>query len=181
MISCKICGKQFEKQEQLKGHSSIHKAGGRYSVSRKKKFRYCLSCNKEVREKFCNVNCKNDYYWKERRAKIQAGEILDARWMRKFIEETKGNVCEHCTNSGEWNGKPLTLQLDHIDGNSDNNELSNLRILCPNCHTQTDTWCGRNKKDTVRNNYLREYKKIMVLAPDGTAPVLHTDTTRFDS
>lgn len=44
----------------------------------------------------------------------------------------------------EWQGKTLTLHLDHIDGNHTNNILSNLRWLCPNCHQQTDTW--GNKK-----------------------------------
>lgn len=44
------------------------------------------------------------------------------------------------------NGEPLTLQLDHIDGDNTNNLQENLRILCPNCHSQTDTWSGRNQK-----------------------------------
>ena len=43
-----------------------------------------------------------------------------------------------------YNGKPLTLQLDHIDGNPINNNLENLRFLCPNCHSQTDTFAGKN-------------------------------------
>ena len=50
------------------------------------------------------------------------------------------------------------MQLDHIDGNSDNNFLDNLRLLCPNCHTQTETFSTRQKKNTVRNRYLRKSK-----------------------
>lgn len=45
-----------------------------------------------------------------------------------------------------WLGSPITLHLDHIDGNSSNNVLSNLRWLCPNCHQQTDTWGNKKKK-----------------------------------
>lgn len=41
----------------------------------------------------------------------------------------------------EWQGKPLPLQLDHVNGDHIDNRLENLRILCANCHSQTDTWC----------------------------------------
>lgn len=53
--------------------------------------------------------------------------------------------CE-CGQGPTWNGKPLTLQLDHIDGNPKNNMITNLRFLCPNCHSQTSTFTGRNSK-----------------------------------
>lgn len=43
--------------------------------------------------------------------------------------------CSICGNKGEWQGKPLTLQLDHINGNHKDNRIINLRFLCPNCHT----------------------------------------------
>lgn len=49
-------------------------------------------------------------------------------------------VCVGCGNDGNWMGTKLTLQLDHIDGDSANNIMDNLRFLCPNCHTQTGTW-----------------------------------------
>lgn len=64
---------------------------------------------------------------------------------KKLIEEGYvENICVWCKNEGEWKGKPITLELDHIDGNRYNNELENLRILCPNCHSQTPTFRGRN-------------------------------------
>ena len=53
--------------------------------------------------------------------------------------------CVACGMGDEYNGKPITLQLDHIDGHRFKHGLDNLRLLCPNCHSQTDTWCGRNK------------------------------------
>ncbi len=51
-----------------------------------------------------------------------------------------------CGNTGEWNGKKLVLQLDHKDGNSSNHSLDNLRFICPNCHSQTENFAGKNCK-----------------------------------
>ena len=44
-----------------------------------------------------------------------------------------------------WCGKEITLELDHINGDNRDHRVQNLRLLCPNCHSQTDTWRGRNK------------------------------------
>jgi hypothetical protein len=66
---------------------------------------------------------------------------LNKRLLKEGIFENK------CSDCGifEWNGKPLNMQLDHINGCSHDHRLENLRFLCANCHSQTDTFCGKNK------------------------------------
>ena len=58
------------------------------------------------------------------------------------------NKCEICGIT-EWNNNHLSMQLDHIDGDSHNHKIENLRMVCPNCHSQTHTYCGKNKNGTV--------------------------------
>lgn len=53
--------------------------------------------------------------------------------------------CSICKNTGEWNGQALSLQLDHINGVNNDHRIENKRFLCPNCHSQTSTYSGRNK------------------------------------
>lgn len=55
--------------------------------------------------------------------------------------------CDCCGNPGYWNGQELILQIDHINGDHNDNRLENLRFLCPNCHSQTDTFGGHNHYD----------------------------------
>lgn len=54
------------------------------------------------------------------------------------------NRCYICNLMAEWNGKPLSLQLDHINGIYNDHRIENLRLLCPNCHSQTETFAGKN-------------------------------------
>lgn len=58
------------------------------------------------------------------------------------------NQCYMCGLSPLWNGKRLVLVLDHINGKNSDNRIENLRLLCPNCNSQTDTFCGRSKRRT---------------------------------
>lgn len=84
-------------------------------------------------------------------AKIPLQEILEGKHpgyptqhlsTRLIAEGIKEYKCE-CCGIVDWNGKPITLQLDHIDGKPMNHLLGNLRLLCPNCHTQTPTYGNR--------------------------------------
>jgi len=64
---------------------------------------------------------------------------------RLLEENIKNDICELCEQGNTHNGIELVLQLDHINGNNKDNRLENLRIVCPNCHTQTKTW-GNKKR-----------------------------------
>ena len=54
-----------------------------------------------------------------------------------------GYIC-NCCGLTDWQGRPLVLELEHKDGNSDNNEITNVCLLCPNCHSQTATYKSKN-------------------------------------
>ena len=151
--NCLWCQKEFE--------SSNHK-----------RYRKCCSetCSKKYsvskRTETWQENLKKDpIKWYEYRKKIIDGtkkhheynklhktEILlskdfnDIGWdyKRKRILIEQNNKCGHCGLS-EWRNNPLTLDIDHVDGNNRNNLRENLIALCPNCHSITPTWRGRNK------------------------------------
>lgn len=90
-----------------------------------------------------NIFCKNS---------TASQKVLRQWYIKGNYSEYK---CAICGQGSIWNGKDLKLQLDHIDGDNKNNELTNLRWLCPNCHSQTDTFCGKGKKRIVieKKNY----------------------------
>lgn len=70
---------------------------------------------------------------------------------RKLIEfDLVKNQCVECSMGTIWNNKPLVLHLDHINGDGLDYRLENLRLLCPNCHTQTSTFAGRKMKKYYR-------------------------------
>lgn len=110
-----------------------------------KRPRECAHCGarkEDVRNKYCDTCIKNNIHVEVRKATSLAGTKVDRLRKRILIEE-RGHTCEVCGNSG-WMGQPIPLELDHIDGDSDNNASENLRLICPNCHALTPTYKGAN-------------------------------------
>ena len=68
---------------------------------------------------------------------------LKKRLLKENVFENKCDVC----GITEWNGSELNMELDHIDGNRTNHKIQNLRMICPNCHAQTDTYRSKNIKN----------------------------------
>lgn len=77
-----------------------------------------------------------------------ATRVPSSRLKRAMVELGVEEHCALCGIEGVWLGEPLPLEVDHIDGNWRNNRIENLRLLCPNCHSTTDSYRGRGKGRT---------------------------------
>jgi 5-methylcytosine-specific restriction endonuclease McrA len=112
----------------------------------------CKNCNKENSWKhsttntYCDNKCQQEYQRTTNVQKWLSGENIkaDRVTFRSYLSERKGYFCDVCKIT-DWNGVAIMLQVDHIDGNAGNNTFDNLRLLCPNCHSQQDNWGGRNR------------------------------------
>lgn len=96
--------------------------------------------------KFCTRACYDKYREDSIISPWLAGKEVKAltELMKKHVRIWDHNRCVLCGQGATWNGSPITLQVDHIDGNWKNNRPDNLRTLCPNCHTQTDNYGSKN-------------------------------------
>lgn len=89
-----------------------------------------------------------------------ASQATLRKWYKKIV---KDDFCRICNRPKLWEGKELTMILDHIDGDNHNNQIENLRWICPNCNSQLPTFAGRNiknRKNYVSMSHRKQYKKI---------------------
>lgn len=140
-------------QRFCKPQSNVQVIGGEpVEMSLKKATFKCVECGIEKRSHYssmgvyCSNLCQQNYQFTLRLNCWLAGEYAKAspRWFRKAIERTRGYACGVCGLS-VWMGQKLVLELDHIDGGYWDNSPDNLRLICPNCHSQTPTYKNRNK------------------------------------
>lgn len=97
------------------------------------------------------------------------GSRISRRKVKRHYLKLVDYCCKECGNDGVHNGSALVLQLDHINGVNDDNRLENLRLLCPNCHSQSSNYAAKNKKgydknSTVRAEYLREAREQWLIS-----------------
>jgi len=121
----------------------------------------CLECGKPVKtyhQKFCSQDCSQKARWKKTKKRIEKDGGWSPRLFgngtpRRYLLETKGHICWICENK-EWMEKPIPLVVDHVNGNSEDWRIVNLRLVCGNCDMQLPTYKGRNSGKG------RHYRKI---------------------
>jgi hypothetical protein len=104
----------------------------------------CLYCNKVNQKEKPGIYCSGDCQRKFIRNKRVNENCASSKTTKRYLIENCGYFCSNCGIS-EWNNKPIMLELEHKNGNSSDNSLDNVCLLCPNCHSQTATWKNRNK------------------------------------
>ncbi len=114
----------------------------------------CLNCNQKIssKNKFCSNKCQKEYEykkyikrWKNNEVSGMRGEYQISMYIKTYLFEKYNNKCARC-GWGKVNPytKNIPLEVEHIDGNYQNNSEENLILLCPNCHSLTETYKGAN-------------------------------------
>lgn len=125
----------------------------------------CLFCSKSftykgnAEHKYCSRDCMMAFWWKQTKEELLSVGIDNSyanTTGKKYLTELHEGKCQICLKS-EWQGQPMPLVLDHINGNPYDNSLLNLRVICHNCNAQTPTFAGRNKGNG-RFERARRYK-----------------------
>lgn len=148
----KYCGECSEKTRAYRGipRTYICELCGKEFTSKNKNAKYCSN-------QCIAISRHNEQYkdFLENNEKYCRGNYTPKSFKKDFLRE-QGGVCAICGCKPEHNGKPLVFVLDHIDGDASNNRRENLRMVCPNCDSQLDTFKSKNKNST-RRNYWREH------------------------
>ena len=147
-IICRQCKNGFEAREKNRLFCSSS-CSAKYNNTGKirRTLKTCLYCEKQLsrsNKTYCNNVCQQAA---QRKNKLESGlEKCSSKFIRAITIEKFGPKCMKC---GWCEINPITgkvpIELNHIDGNSNNNDLSNLELLCPNCHSLTPNFRNLNK------------------------------------
>lgn len=153
----KYCSQSCSAKENNKLYVKRQKTESNVEVKNlNKQIKNCLNCGCEINDStktYCNQICFHENRKKNIFNLIDNNNTtLNSRQYKKYLIEKYGNKCMEC-GWGEKNPKSNTIpiELEHIDGNGSNNTLSNLKLLCPNCHSLTPTYKGANKGNGRHN------------------------------
>lgn len=146
---CTECDKSLDYEKRHNKFCSKSCAATFNNKQRESTLPFCLNgCGNRVKRSvavYCSNNCQQRHREQEIYNQWKLGEHVECshRTCRSVLINFEGRRCSVC-NKDEWNGSEIPIELDHIDGNYENNSYSNLRLICPNCHAQTDTYKGKN-------------------------------------
>lgn len=133
-------------------HLGMRPAGGNHATVKRHAARLALDTTHFTDEsRLRGLRLRHDRHDLTRDQIFREGSTVVGESLRRHARNCLAPIrCALCDNAGQWQGRPLTLQLDHANGRYDDNRLENLRWLCPNCHSQTPTFAGRGNARRVR-------------------------------
>ena len=148
-LNCKYCGKLCKNRNSLAQHE-IRCSSNPNKIDteswNKGKTKVTDPRVKAQSETLINKQTGYNHYLAYKEDNSIAWGQKNMQQYKKYFLEEQNHCCAICGMKDEWNGKQLIFILDHIDGNADNNNRDNLRLICPNCDSQLDTFKSKNKK-----------------------------------
>ena len=149
----KIC-KTYDSLADIIRHFNLSAAAGNYNTLKRR----IIKDNIDVSHIKLGLGSNKNRRFERKYTKeylLGGGEFPShsVKSLKKYLIEygVLQQSCQICGQGNTWNNLPLVLQLDHINGNREDNAIKNLRLVCPNCHTQTNTFSG---KKTKKNRFI---------------------------